>query len=192
MLTSPGTKAELRNVALARRAALAAEARGLASHQATGHLRPLLRPGETVSLFWPMRDEIDPRGLIEHVNALGGRIAMPVIEKRRMFFRAFDGEHGLEAGVFGTHHPHAGQPLLEPDFIVAPLAAFDRQGGRIGYGAGYYDKATADLKARGKRYRIAGIAFACQEVERVPVEAHDEPLAWIATERELIHVESPA
>ena len=51
---------------------------------------------------------------------------MPVVEKRRMFFRLFDGEACLEPGVFGTSHPHAGQPVVDPDFIVAPLAAFDR------------------------------------------------------------------
>ena len=192
MLVSPPTKAELRQIALARRGELDPGVRARASRRAAEHLRPLLRPGEIVSLFWPMRDEIDPRGLIEPVHALGGRIAMPVIEKRRMFFRAFQDEQSLEAGVFGTSHPHAGQPLLDPDLIVAPLAAFDRRGGRIGYGAGYYDKATAELRARGKPYRIAGIAFACQEVEHVPVEAHDEPLAFIATERELIRVERSA
>ena len=120
-----------------------------------------------------MRGEIDPRGLIDDVLEAGGHVAMPVVEKRRMFFRRFDGEAGLEAGVFGTRHPHAGQPMLDPDFIVAPLAAFDRRGGRIGYGAGYYDGAIADLIARGKAFRVAGIAFACQEVDAVPLEPHD-------------------
>jgi 5-formyltetrahydrofolate cyclo-ligase len=182
------SKVELRNLALARRAALDADTRTEASRLAARNLLPLLRPGEVVSLFWPMRDEIDPRSLIEDVQAGGGRIAMPVVENRRMFFRLFEGVQCLEAGVFGTHHPHSGQPVVDPDFIIAPLAAFDRKGGRIGYGAGYYDMATAALKARRKPFRLAGIAFACQEVEHVPVEPHDEPLATIATERELIRV----
>ena len=192
MLDSPLTKADLRAEALGRRAAMSAEAREEASRRAADRLRPLLRPGEIVSLFWPMRDEIDPRSLIDDVHALGGRIAMPVVEKRRMFFRAFDGEHSLEPGVFGTRHPHAGHPVVDPDFIIAPLAAFDRRGGRVGYGAGHYDKAIADLAQRGRPFRLAGIAFACQEVAEVPVEPHDVPLAMIATERELIGAESRA
>ena len=86
-----------------------------------------------------------------------------------------------------------GQPVVDPDFIVAPLAAFDRRGGRIGYGAGYYDSAIADLHgARQRRSALAGIAFACQEVDAVPVEPHDEPLPLIATERELIRAEAGA
>jgi 5-formyltetrahydrofolate cyclo-ligase len=192
MLSSTVTKAELRALGLARRAAMTAAERETASAGAVARLRPLVRPGETVSLFWPMRGEIDPRGLIDVILKSGGTVAMPVVEKRRMFFRRFDGEACLEAGVFGTQHPNAGQPVVDPDFIVAPLAAFDRRGGRIGYGAGHYDAAVADLVARNKRFRLAGIAFACQEVERVPLEPHDARLELIATERALVEAENTA
>jgi 5-formyltetrahydrofolate cyclo-ligase len=183
-------KADLRAFALSRRAEMAEDMRADASARAAERLLPFIRPGESVSLFWPMRDEIDPRGLIEPVLAVGGSIAMPVVEKRKMFFRAFDGEACLEAGVFGTRHPHAGLPKVDPDFIVAPLAAFDRRGGRIGYGAGHYDSAIADLIARGRSFRLAGIAFARQEVDDIPLEAHDQRLPMIATERELVLAEA--
>ncbi len=192
MLDSTVSKAELRALGLARRAAMTEDERRAASTRAVERLRPLVRPGETVSLFWPMRGEIDPRGLIDTVRDAGGLIAMPVVEKRKMFFRRFDGEECLEAGVFGTSHPNAGQPVIDPDLIVAPLAAFDRRGGRIGYGAGHYDSAIASLRARRKNPRVAGIAFACQEVDAVPVEAHDAPLDMIATERALIEAEPEA
>jgi 5-formyltetrahydrofolate cyclo-ligase len=190
MLRTVATKADLRALALSRRDSLTPEERQHGSRMAVALLRPFIREGETVSLFWPMRSEIDPRALVDDVLALNGRVAMPVIESRRMFFRAFDTEAGLEAGVFGTRHPHAGHPVVDPDFIIAPLAAFDRRGGRIGYGAGYYDKAIGDLRARGRPYRVAGLGFACQEVETVPVEPHDELLPLIATERELIRTEA--
>ncbi len=192
MLTSTVSKAELRALGLARRAAMTVEERQAAGARAVARLRPLVKHGETVSLFWPMRDEIDPRGLIDDIHKAGGRVAMPVVEKRRMFFRLFDGEECLERGVFGTSHPNANQPTVDPDFIVAPLAAFDRKGGRIGYGAGHYDAAIADLHARGKRPRLAGIAFACQEIDAVPIEPHDARLSMIATERELIEAEPTA
>jgi 5-formyltetrahydrofolate cyclo-ligase len=139
-----------------------------------------------------MRDEIDPRGLIDDVLRGGGHVAMPVVEKKKIHFRRFDGEAGLEQGVFGTRHPHRGHPTLDPDFVVAPLAAFDRRGGRIGYGAGYYDGAIADLIARGRKFCVTGISFACQEVEAVPLEPHDQRLSFIATERELIKAEHSA
>jgi 5-formyltetrahydrofolate cyclo-ligase len=189
MQKSTVSKAELRALGLARRAAMTEDERRAGSELAVAHLRPLLRPGETVSLFWPMRDEIDPRGLIGDVLRAGGHVAMPVVETRKIHFRRFDGEAGLEPGVFGTRHPHAGHPMLDPDLVVAPLAAFDRRGGRIGYGAGYYDNAIADLNARGRKFRVVGIAFACQEVGAVLLEPHDQRLTFIATERELIRAE---
>lgn len=183
-------KATIRAAALERRDALSEAVRIKGSREAVQHLRPLIRAGEIVSLFWPMRSEIDPCGLIDDVHAAGGRIAMPVIEKKRMFFRLFENEHSLEAGVFGTRHPHAGHAVIDPDLIIAPLAAFDRKGGRIGYGAGYYDNAIADLVARGRLFRLSGIAFACQEAPIVPLEPHDVLLPLIATERELIRTEA--
>lgn len=182
-------KAALRTEALSRRSTMGHEARVTASGRAASRLEPLIRAGEAVSLFWPMRDEIDPRELIASIEAVGGQVVMPVIEHRRMHFRLFDGPGSMEPGVFGTSHPRAGQPERDPDLIVAPLAAFDRRGGRIGYGGGYYDMFTAALKARGQAYRIAGIAFACQEVDAIPIEAHDEILPMIATESELIQVQ---
>ncbi len=190
MLDSVVTKAELRALVLARRAGMTDEEREERSQYAVARLRPLVRDGETVSLFWPMRGEIDPRGLIEDILAVGGTIAMPVVEKKRMHFRRFTGEDCLEDGVFGTRHPNVAQPAVDPDLVVAPLAAFDRRGGRIGYGAGHYDQALADLASRGRAPRIAGIGFACQEVETVPLEPHDVRLQVIATERELIDAEA--
>ena len=156
------------------------------SGRAVARILPLLRDGETVALFWPMRDEIDPRGLIEAVHARGGRIAMPVIADKRMHFRLFEAEDDLEDGVFGTRHPRPGKEIVSPDLIVAPLAAFDRAGNRLGYGAGYYDQAIADLEAKNHPHRLVGIAFACQEVASVPAEPHDRPLAAIATDEALI------
>ena len=192
MLSSTVSKAELRALGLAKRAAMTEDERRKASERAVSHLKSLLRPGETVSLFWPMRGEIDPRGLIDDVLKAGGHVAMPVVQKRKMHFRRFDGEECLEPGVFGTRHPNAAQPLVDPDFIVAPLAAFDRRGGRIGYGAGFYDFAIAELFARKPHIRVAAIAFACQEVDEIPLEPHDQHLAFIATERELIETGAPA
>ena len=186
MIHSPALKAELRGLALGRRQALSREEHGAGSAAAVARLRTLLRPRETVALFCPMRDEIDPRGLIEDVEALNGTVGMPVVQGRAMTFRRFDGEHSLEPGVFGTRHPAPSQPEVRPDLIIGPLAAFDRAGGRIGYGGGFYDRTVRGYRDSGRPIRFVGIAFACQEVPNVPVEPYDELLDAIATEHELI------
>jgi 5-formyltetrahydrofolate cyclo-ligase len=66
-----------------------------------------------------------------------------------------------------------------------PLAAFDRAGHRIGYGAGFYDRSLAVLRAK-KPICAVGVAYASQEFAKVPHEEHDESLDYVLTERELI------
>jgi 5-formyltetrahydrofolate cyclo-ligase len=66
-----------------------------------------------------------------------------------------------------------------------PLAAFDRRGSRIGYGAAYYDMTIAGVRSR-KPVIAIGIAYSVQEFPEVPVTAHDEPLDLVLTEREVI------
>lgn len=66
--------------------------------------------------------------------------------------------------------------------MLVPLAAFDCRGHRIGYGAGYYDRAIDRLKAKGIAPRLIAIAFDCQEVEEVPDQPHDVRLPEILTE----------
>ncbi|SEP59998.1 5-formyltetrahydrofolate cyclo-ligase [Faunimonas pinastri] len=185
-------KAELRKTALERRGSLSVVAREAASRAAITHVVPLLGSGQRVALFWPMRGEIDPLGLAPEIRRLGGQVLLPAVVGRDLAFRLYPQDGPLEPGAFGTRHPPPSQAAADPDLIVAPLAAFDRRGGRIGYGGGFYDRALARLRHGGRQVPFIGIAFACQEVDRVPVEGHDEPLAAIATENELIRVESEA
>jgi 5-formyltetrahydrofolate cyclo-ligase len=71
--------------------------------------------------------------------------------------------------------------------MLMPLAAFDQRGHRLGYGAGYYDRAIARMHERGLKPRLIGTAFECQKVERVPEENHDVALDEILTELGLRH-----
>ena len=86
---------------------------------------------------------------------------------------------------FGTAGPGPEAGVVEPSLMLVPLAAFDARGHRIGYGAGYYDRAIARLQSNGHAPRLVGIAFDCQEVERVPDEPHDVVVPEILTERGL-------
>jgi 5-formyltetrahydrofolate cyclo-ligase len=184
-VTETTSKPELRKQALGRRAALDDTRRVQASHDAVMHLATLVRSGETVSLFYPIRGEIDPIALSGAVIAAGGTVLLPAVVDNQIEFRVHDLNTPLEHGAFGTQHPPAAAGARDPDLIVAPLAAFDRQGNRIGYGGGFYDRATARLAAAGHAFRYVGIAFACQEVEAVPAETHDRPLDAVVTENGL-------
>ena len=79
----------------------------------------------------------------------------------------------------------ADAPEVAPDILIVPLLAFDRTGNRIGYGAGYYDMTIAKLRAMKPAVAI-GIAFAAQEIAKVPVTPRDARLDLVLTEREII------
>ena len=185
MSDSKSVKKLLRNEALARRDALALDDRIEMSLQIaeTGARELDLVPGEVVSAFMPMRSEVDVRPLMAAMAQKGGRICVPaILDKTTIEFRELvRGAPMIDMG-FGTVGPGPEAAVLDPVLMLVPLAAFDAQGNRIGYGAGYYDRAIARLRDRGINPRLVAIAFDCQQVDAVPFEPHDVPLDAILTE----------
>ncbi|MDW6021945.1 5-formyltetrahydrofolate cyclo-ligase [Mesorhizobium sp. BAC0120] len=177
-------KKELRREALARRDALDERWRIEASLGMVEAAEKItVEPGEIVSGFWPMRSEVDIRPLMFALNEKGARLCVPaILDKTTMVFRELvRGAPMVEMG-FGTRGPGAEAEVLDPSLMLVPLAAFDRRGHRIGYGAGYYDRAIARLQDAGRAPRLVGIAFDCQEVPLVPNEWHDVIIPEILTE----------
>jgi 5-formyltetrahydrofolate cyclo-ligase len=181
-------KAAIRTAALARRDGLDPDLRRSASQAFAERGKEVLGPVDDriVSGFWPIRSELDPRWLMRGLAEAGAKLALPCIEGGALVFRAFAFGDRLKRAGFGLSEPYAEAAPVIPDIMLVPLAAFDRKGGRIGYGKGYYDGAIGRFGASGKRPRLLGLAFACQEVPAVPVLAHDQRLEAILTERELI------
>ena len=89
--------------------------------------------------------------------------------------------------VFGTREPPHTHQIVEPDFLIVPLLAFDRAGWRLGYGAGYFDRTLTKLRAR-KAVLAVGVGYSAQEVPAVPRNATDQRLDWILTERGALQV----
>lgn len=147
-------------------------------------------PGTIISGFFPIRSEIDPRPLMDKFRQQGARLCLPIVESKTViiFRELVRGAELVDTG-FGTRGPGPEAAVLDPDILLMPLAAFDDQGGRIGYGAGHYDRAIARLIAAGKKPQLFGFAFSCQQVELVPVEDHDQPLKSIITEKGVVRVE---
>lgn len=145
----------------------------------------LARPGAMVAGFWPLEGEIDVRPLLLALAGRGHIVALPVTPAHghMLSFHRWRPGAGLIPGRFGTLRP-ACDPVI-PDLLLVPLLAFDRAGHRLGYGAGFYDRTLEALPSS----RTVGCAFAAQEIEAVPVEAHDRPLEAIATEDGVILVE---
>ncbi|WP_217578862.1 5-formyltetrahydrofolate cyclo-ligase [Mesorhizobium sp. GbtcB19] len=185
MSPSKDLKKQLRKEALARRDALDEFWRvEIALEMAeTAKEKIDFEPGRIISGFWPMRSEVDVRPLMFALREKGARLCLPaILDKTTIVFRELvRGAPMVEMG-FGTVGPHEEAEVLDPTLMLVPLAAFDARGHRIGYGAGYYDRAIARLAEKGITPRLIGIAFDCQEVERVPEENHDVIIAEILTE----------
>lgn len=150
--------------------------------------------GSVVAGYVPFRGEIDPRPLLAALAARGALTALPVTPPRGsdapLSFRLWSEAEPLAPGSFGVHEPHGSAALVEPDLLLVPLLAFDRYGGRLGYGAGHYDRTLSRLRALKPVWAI-GLAFAGQQIARVPSEAHDQPLDGVLTEAGYLPAQPP-
>ena len=181
-------KAELRSAALAKRDALPAPMRAAAADAIAARIFPVLVPsGAVVSGYSPIKSELNPVPLMRRLADVGAQLALPVVQGRGkpLIMRSWSFGAPLVSGVWGIREPAADAPEVFPDIMLVPLAAFDRQGRRIGYGAGYYDMTIARIRAM-KPVVAIGLAFAAQEADKIPAEPHDAPLDLVLSERELI------
>ena len=187
-------KKQLRAEALARRDALDPQWRIEASlGMAQWAQRIPVEPGDVVSGFWPMRSEVDVRPLMFALREQGARLCLPaILDKTTIVFRELVRGADLVDMGFGTYGPGPDAEVLQPVLMLVPLAAFDARGHRIGYGAGYYDRAIAKLQAGPRPPRLVGIAFDCQQVELVPEQPHDVVIPEMLTESGLRRLGQPA
>ena len=191
MLDNPvvlSAKSDLRRTALARRDALAADERAAAAQAIAARPFPIPVPaGAIVSGYSPMKSEFNPVPLLRRLADAGAKLALPVVAGRGkpLIMRAWEFGGPLDAGVWGIRQPKVDAPEIDPDILIVPLAAFDRAGHRIGYGAGYYDRTITRLRGI-KPVVVIGIGFAVQEIPRVPATERDARLDLVLTEREII------
>lgn len=183
-MTSRELKKQLRLEALARRDALPVEWRIEKSLDMAAIADELaIEPGTVVSGFWPIRSEVDVRPIMYALMDRGARLCLPaIIDKTTIVFRELARGAPMVDMGFGTYGPDESAEVLDPTVMLVPLAAFDHLGDRIGYGAGFYDRAISKLHARGLYPRLIGIAFDCQLIEDVPDEDHDVRLHELLSE----------
>jgi 5-formyltetrahydrofolate cyclo-ligase len=194
-MPSAAPKALLRAQVLARRslvegAAAEAFARRIAE---VGTEIATEKSAKIAAAYWPIKGEASPLLLLERLAARHVMTALPVMTGRNhaLVFRRWRPGEPLVEVEFGLKQPAAGAPEVQPDLIFVPLVAFDRRGHRLGYGAGFYDRTLAGLRATGRATMI-GIAYAVQELPEIPAEDHDQRLDYVLTDREWINCQPGA
>lgn len=176
-------KTEARKAAFARRKAAHAQAAGtgssLLSECLAGHR------GVPLAGYMPIRTEIDPLPAMEEAAA-HGPVGVPVImgEGQPLRFSRWEPGCAMKDGPFGAMIPEA-DDFFEPEILIVPMVAFDRSGGRLGYGGGFYDRTLELLRAKRPTLAI-GFAYGAQEAQSLPLEPTDQPLDLLVTETEVI------
>ncbi|CAM4464039.1 5-formyltetrahydrofolate cyclo-ligase [Paenibacillus macerans] len=193
-------KQELRRRMLQVRASIPEAARAEQSVAAAARAeRDVLKPlrGQrggrlNVMCYVSFRDEPDTRPLIRSCLAQSDRMLVPKIRgNRTLALHEISAEEVLLPGTWGIPEPGDETPVWPParypeiDLILVPGLAFDRGGGRIGFGAGYYDRLIGDLAERsGGTGRVVLAALALEELivpGKVPMERHDFKLDLLFT-----------
>lgn len=183
-------KAELRAEARSRRRTAAASGREAGKRAAEIFFSAVDVSGaSTISGYWPIKEELDARPILEELAARGHGIGLPVIVEPglALIFRRWSPGAPLERAGFGTMIPPKDAPEVTPALLLVPLLAFDRAGYRLGYGGGFYDRTLAQLRAPTKTLAI-GLAYGAQEIPAVPRDAFDQRLDWIVTDSQAIRV----
>ena len=142
-----------------------------------------------VAIFVSLPGEVDTRPLIRSAFEDGKSLLLPrTLGRGKLDFALTRDLGGLRRGRFDVLEPGPECPAFEPKrstLLLVPGLAFDRRGGRLGQGAGYYDRALAELRRDGSDPLRLGVAFSLQIVECVPMARFDEFLDGWVTEDEL-------
>ena len=176
-------KVALRRLGRERRQAfvgqLSPEERGRLEHRLAQVLEPLLAKSRVLGGYAPLPTEISPLPALERAAAKGKLLAFPAFSDHQSAFRFLAGEP-VEAGPWAVLQPPLDAPHVHPDLVLLPLIAVDRKGTRLGQGKGHYDRAAAELRARGAL--LIGVGWAVQMLdEAIPADAWDLPLNGFAS-----------
>ena len=181
-------KAALRIQARAARASLDHEERAEAAKAAARHFFDgiALQASDVVAAYWRIRDELDCQPILVKLMDSNQTVVLPVVlgPEQPLDLRVWEQGASLYESGFGTLAPSELAPKAEPDIVIMPLLGFDDRGTRLGYGGGYYDRTLASMT---KKPKLVGLAFAAQELDRIPSEKHDVPLDAIVTEAGVRH-----
>ena len=179
-------KRRLRARILAVRDGLPEAARAAASRRICAAVAALdvWRDAETVMLYAAFGSEVNVDALIALAWRANKTVLLPRVEKaeRRIHPYRVDGWDVLVPGTYGIREPDPARcmPWSDPiDAVIVPGVAFDGRGGRMGYGAGYYDRFLTGAASGAVRLAVA---FSCQVVDALPLEPHDAPMHWLITE----------
>jgi len=142
-----------------------------------------------VASFLSIKSEISTNTLNQYLLSLGKILCLPIIENNEeiLIFKRYCTGDELKKGKFGVKEP-VNSPTYLPDIIFVPCLAFDKNGFRLGYGGGYYDKSIAYFYSIKHKFISIGLAYEEQQVNNVVHDDLDQKLNYILTEKQLYNI----
>ena len=141
--------------------------------------------GKIIGGYYPVNFEIDDLELLRKFKKNKFIISLPAIKKNfQMDFYPWSFSELLKINKYGIPEPET-KNIVYPDFLLVPLVAFDKNLNRLGYGGGYYDRLIEKLSKKKNIIKI-GLALSIQKVDKVPINAYDQKLDYIITNKYII------
>jgi 5-formyltetrahydrofolate cyclo-ligase len=143
-----------------------------------------LSPFAVLGFYWPIRGELDLRGIARgHIEAAGAA-ALPVVVARNepVEFWSWEPASAMQRGFWNIPVPRE-RRCVTPDALLIPLVGYDAAGYRLGYGGGFYDRTLAALEPRPF---CIGVGFDDTELETIYPQPHDIPMNVIVTQRRVL------
>ena len=140
-----------------------------------------------LALYYPSNYELDILKIFKNLKNHKIVLLLPKIKTGNLIeFVEWSTEDVLIVNKFGIPEPIKKQKNLDPDLVLVPLLAFDKEMNRLGYGKGFYDKYFNNLFKLGKKFEAIGVAFSFQKYNKLPSSKFDFKLNNIFTEKGFI------
>lgn len=174
-------KATIRNKMIQKRLDLSSEEYTAKSNLIISKLKkhPDFINAKTIGIYVSFNNEVDTIALIQEIIKIK-KVSVPKTSHHNMDFYLIDSFKELKLGNYGILEPHNHRFINKDwiDLLIVPMVAYDKNNNRLGYGGGYYDRYLKDYHGS-----VIGLAFAFQQVKKLPVESFDLPIKTIIDEK---------
>lgn len=173
-------KARLRKQLLDARDGLSLEFMKITSKEIQENLRKIeqYRNAKTIGAYYSIGSEVKTQDILQEILNAGKELALPKVVKDDLVFKKISNFSELEPGNFSVMEPKDKCEVVKNlDVILVPAIALSKDGFRLGYGFGYYDKYL-----HGKKSTAIALSYAKQIIRSFPVDDHDVKMNFIATE----------
>lgn len=182
-LKNNAEKSSLRKLFLEKRDGISSDLMKIASKQIQKNLKKIkeFREAKKIACYYPIGSEVFTQDIIQELISQGKHVSLPVVDGENLVFREIKDFKDLEKGRFDIMEPKDNCPVLEnPEIILVPTVGISRDGVRLGYGYGFYDRYLQDSSA----LKIS-LAFSKQVIKSIPSVDTDVKMDLVVTEEEV-------